>query len=40
MPGLVPGIHAFASHNKKYVDSRDKPGHSEKALSRQNTNIR
>jgi hypothetical protein len=25
MPGLVPGIHAFA--RKKDVDGRDKPGH-------------
>jgi hypothetical protein len=28
MPGLVPGIHAFAPHIKD-VDGRDKPGHDE-----------
>ena len=28
MPGLVPGIHVFAS-SKKNVDGRDKPGHDE-----------
>jgi hypothetical protein len=27
MPGLVPGIHVFAS--MKGVDGRDKPGHDE-----------
>jgi hypothetical protein len=27
MPGLVPGIHVFASSNKEGVDGRDKPGH-------------
>lgn len=26
MPGLVPGIHAFAAR-KEDVDGRDKPGH-------------
>jgi hypothetical protein len=30
MPGLVPGIHVFASEGKKGVDGRDKPGHDEK----------
>jgi hypothetical protein len=30
MPGLVPGIHVFASPSKKDVDGRDKPGHDEK----------
>jgi len=30
MPGLVPGIHVFASANRKDVDGRDKPGHDEK----------
>jgi hypothetical protein len=29
MPGLVPGIHVFASASKKDVDGRDKPGHDE-----------
>jgi hypothetical protein len=29
MPGLVPGIHVFASAGKKDVDGRDKPGHDE-----------
>jgi hypothetical protein len=29
MPGLVPGIHVFASHRKKDVDGRDEPGHDE-----------
>jgi hypothetical protein len=29
MPGLVPGIHVFDSHNKKAVDGRVKPGHDE-----------
>jgi hypothetical protein len=29
MPGLVPGIHDFASSNAKVVDGRDKPGHDE-----------
>ena len=30
MPGLVPGIHVFASPwSKKDVDGRDKPGHDE-----------
>ena len=29
MPGLVPGIHVFASTSKD-VDGRDKPGHDEK----------
>jgi hypothetical protein len=28
MPGLVPGIHVFATGNKG-VDGRDKPGHDE-----------
>jgi hypothetical protein len=28
MPGLVPGIHVFASVQKD-VDGRDKPGHDE-----------
>ena len=27
MPGLVPGIHVFASADKKDVDGRVKPGH-------------
>jgi hypothetical protein len=27
VPGLVPGIHAFAAVNKKDVDGGDKPGH-------------
>jgi hypothetical protein len=27
MPGLVPGIHVFASTTMKDVDGRDKPGH-------------
>jgi hypothetical protein len=27
MPGLVPGIHVFASSQQEDVDSRDKPGH-------------
>ena len=27
MPGLVPGIHVFASLSKKDVDGRDEPGH-------------
>ena len=27
MPGLVPGIHVFASYRKEDVDGRDKPGH-------------
>jgi len=27
MPGLVPGIHVFASPAEKDVDGRDKPGH-------------
>jgi hypothetical protein len=27
MPGLVPGIHAFACRKRKDVDGRDKPGH-------------
>jgi hypothetical protein len=27
MPGLVPGIHVLASHGKKDVDGRVKPGH-------------
>jgi hypothetical protein len=29
MPGLVPGIHDWASGTKKIVDGRDKPGHDE-----------
>jgi hypothetical protein len=29
MPGLVPGIHAFAVRCKKDVDGRDKLGHDE-----------
>jgi len=30
MPGLVPGIHALAAHQRsKDVDGRDKPGHDE-----------
>jgi hypothetical protein len=29
MPGLVPGIHAFAPTGEKDVDGRDKPGHDE-----------
>jgi hydroxypyruvate isomerase len=30
MPGLVPGIHAFADYQPcKDVDGRDKPGHDE-----------
>jgi hypothetical protein len=28
MPGLVPGIHAFAA-SKEDVDGRDEPGHDE-----------
>jgi hypothetical protein len=31
MPGLVPGIHVFASLAKEDVDGRDKPGHDEKS---------
>jgi hypothetical protein len=31
MPGLVPGIHVFASLEKKDVDGRDKPGHDEES---------
>jgi hypothetical protein len=27
MPGLVPGIHVFASRAIKVVDGRDEPGH-------------
>jgi len=27
MPGLVPGIHVFATLRKKDVDGRDEPGH-------------
>jgi hypothetical protein len=27
MPGLVPGIHVFASIHEKFVDGRDEPGH-------------
>jgi hypothetical protein len=30
MPGLVPGIHVFASLYKKHVDGRDNPGHDKK----------
>jgi hypothetical protein len=33
MPGLVPGMHVFASPGKKDVDGRDKPGHDEKRRS-------
>jgi hypothetical protein len=29
MPGLVPGIHVFASISQEDVDGRDKPGHDE-----------
>jgi len=29
MPGLVPGIHVFASTTKGDVDGPDKPGHDE-----------
>jgi hypothetical protein len=29
MPGLVPGIHVFASAEEKDVDGRDEPGHDE-----------
>ncbi|RJF64768.1 hypothetical protein D4Q52_25095 [Rhodopseudomonas palustris] len=30
MPGLVPGIHAFAAYRRlKALDGRDKPGHDE-----------
>jgi hypothetical protein len=31
MPGLVPGIHAFAT-GKQDVDGRDKPGHDGKFI--------
>jgi hypothetical protein len=27
MPGLVPGIHVFATPTRQDVDGRDKPGH-------------
>jgi hypothetical protein len=27
MPGFMPGIHVFTTHNSKDVDGRDKPGH-------------
>ena len=27
MPGLVPGIHVFATHGVEDVDGRDEPGH-------------
>ena len=27
MPGLVPGIHVFATLKQEDVDGRDKPGH-------------
>ncbi len=30
MPGLVPGIHDWASCTAEIVDGRDKPGHDEK----------
>jgi hypothetical protein len=29
MPGLVPGIHDWASGTARIVDGRDKPGHDE-----------
>jgi hypothetical protein len=29
MPGFMPGIHVFMTHNSKDVDGRDKPGHDE-----------
>jgi hypothetical protein len=29
MPGLVPGIHVFATTHQEDVDGRDKPGHDE-----------
>jgi hypothetical protein len=32
MPGLVPGIHAFMSHQSKDVDGRVKPGHDDRRL--------
>ena len=32
MPGLVPGIHVFASRNQNDVDGRDKPGHDENEM--------
>ena len=30
MAGFMPAIHVLLRHNKKVVDSRDKPGHDEK----------
>jgi hypothetical protein len=34
MPGLVPGIHVFASHPEKQdVDGRDEPGHDDKVAT-------
>jgi hypothetical protein len=30
MPGLVPGIHVFATTSEKDVDGRVKPGHDER----------
>jgi hypothetical protein len=29
MPGFMPGIHVFTTHNSKDVDGGDKPGHDE-----------
>ena len=34
MPGLVPGIHDFAT-KKQDVDGRDKPGHDDVEILRQ-----
>jgi hypothetical protein len=35
MPGLVPGIHVFATTSREDVEGRDKPGHDEKATHSQ-----
>ena len=37
MPGLVPGIHVLAAHEKEDVDGQDKPGHDETARDYFNT---
>jgi hypothetical protein len=37
MPGLVPGIHDWATANAEIVDGRDKPGHDEPSRDYQET---